>query len=444
MTKRFLTTLILMYLTVGIYAQVKFTTYQSIDGIFKDLQQNNKILHLLTRVEECQQCMDVALEAMNSVHLSEKYNSEFISVKVMKDDTLYNAFKSQINNFSLAPHIFISKDKIILYKLSKTSSNIVMYLDAALEAQKNLTKADKSIESEANFEKNPTKENLISYIQDARNLKNYDCELMDKYVGLLTVEEKADPKILLFIQQQGCDLYSNSYEVTSHIDAKTKDSLWYSLKNTERVAINNRFRMNSFQKILERRDEAMLEKLVRITINQHNRSNEGYQHTWMMMLDYYEKTNNDEKFLDLQNAYVKRWLNYSIDSLNNLDISERDKAMKSGNLRSGFRFLPKSVFVSSQLNNAAFKVCEKTNNRGNLNTALDWIKKAIEITEKCQLFKNPGLDAYYDTYAHLLYKLDRYDEALDWQAKAVSYNVLSDFKDPKYSEKYEKMKSKKL
>ena len=51
-----------------------------------------------------------------------------------------------------------------------------------------------------------------------------------------------------------------------------------------------------------------------------------------------------------------------------------------------------------------------------------WSKKSMEWHEELRRDKNHlplGNPAYIDTYAHLLYKLGRKDEAIVWQTKAV-------------------------
>ncbi|UPK71796.1 glycoside hydrolase family 2 protein [Chitinophaga filiformis] len=63
------------------------------------------------------------------------------------------------------------------------------------------------------------------------------------------------------------------------------------------------------------------------------------------------------------------------------------------------------------MNNDAWTVFEKSDDKGLLSTALGWVKKAISMEEENA--------AYIDTYANLLYKLGSKKEAISNQEKAV-------------------------
>jgi hypothetical protein len=75
------------------------------------------------------------------------------------------------------------------------------------------------------------------------------------------------------------------------------------------------------------------------------------------------------------------------------------------------------------------------NNNDYLFKVLIWIRRAIEISPK---------PAFYDTYAHLLYKLKMFEEALSMQRKALDLAKETKIDSSTYKIEYEKMMNKTL
>jgi len=82
-----------------------------------------------------------------------------------------------------------------------------------------------------------------------------------------------------------------------------------------------------------------------------------------------------------------------------------------------------------ELNSYAWTVFQNCPNMKCVSEALDWSKRSFES------IKNP---AFIDTYANILYKLGKKDEALNWEQKA--YDLASDSEKKGYQETMDKMK----
>lgn len=85
---------------------------------------------------------------------------------------------------------------------------------------------------------------------------------------------------------------------------------------------------------------------------------------------------------------------------------------------------------SSQLNDFAWNIFLNCNDMACVQQALEWSKRSIDEN------KEP---AFMDTYANILYKLGRKDEALEWENKALSAASENDKKG--YQETIDKMKN---
>lgn len=85
----------------------------------------------------------------------------------------------------------------------------------------------------------------------------------------------------------------------------------------------------------------------------------------------------------------------------------------------------------SDLNEYAWAVFQNCSDETCLKNALEWSKRSFEKEQ------NP---AYMDTYANLLYRLGRKDEAIEWEQKALSLVTTEDQKKG-YQQTIEKMKA---
>jgi thiol-disulfide isomerase/thioredoxin len=88
-----------------------------------------------------------------------------------------------------------------------------------------------------------------------------------------------------------------------------------------------------------------------------------------------------------------------------------------------------------QHNECAWAVFQYDNDKRDLNLALEWSKYAIDSVDA----KDWGRAEYVDTYANLLYKLGRKDEALGWEEKAATLNPNP--RDAEFEETLNKMKA---
>ena len=426
------------------FCQVHFSTFENYKDIISALKKNNKILHVFTFSSECEECNLVAMETMKSNYLTEKYNNNFISISIHKSDPLFEELSNKVRNFSYLPHQFISSSGYVIHSTNFTTSNPLEYLKAADNSISKNAKTETIEVIEKEYLKERSKEKLAALISALRGIDIYDCQLMDQYFETLTPEEKSNEKQILFLQQQGCNIYSKTYQFTSSLPSQLTNKVWYTMPVNERISINSRFRKSSFDQIVKNKDNEKIFQLKRNVIHHHNNSPEGVKMSDKMLSDYYFQTSQFELFEREQISYVSQWLSFSIDSLNDEDRKMKEEKFRNHTPGQNIIFRPKSEEVAMQLNNAAYQIYEKSSDRYSLMQAKEWSKKSIEILQKCHFVFRKENEAFYDTYAHLLYKLDDIEEALKWQEKAVQTNSTSPRKNNKYLKSYEQMKMRKL
>ena len=111
-------------------------------------------------------------------------------------------------------------------------------------------------------------------------------------------------------------------------------------------------------------------------------------------------------------------MHVSNDTLMKWDIKEQQLSTSSNRAIKRYRKI--SSEYASQLNNIAWSYYEMTTDLENLAKALKWANRAIEINSEVCKPQNKDNSAYLDTYAHLLYKMNQFEEAINWEKKAIA------------------------
>jgi tetratricopeptide (TPR) repeat protein len=98
---------------------------------------------------------------------------------------------------------------------------------------------------------------------------------------------------------------------------------------------------------------------------------------------------------------------------------------------------------ATELNNMAWDFYEVAKTNDQLENALTWSKRSMEIHKEL-VQKDKENAGYLDTYAHLLYKLKRYDEAVVWQQKALDEEKENGTNPQKFEIELDKMKNRRF
>lgn len=145
-------------------------------------------------------------------------------------------------------------------------------------------------------------------------------------------------------------------------------------------------------------------------------------------MNYYQTTREAEAYAAVATNFVVKYLDtQKIDSLREVDRRSYEVMMKpyqSGRVDStaenqknhytmikrGGRMISTSR-LAGQYNNAAWGFYELVSDKTQLEKALTWSQKSLDLN------RSPS---FLDTYAHLLYKLGRQPEAVRFQQEAVT------------------------
>lgn len=287
---------------------------------------------------------------------------------------------------------------------------------------------------------------------------NDNASLIDEYVNTLTIASLNNYDEVLFIMKAGPLAYGKAYSLC-YTNRKVVDSIYKHEPIAVRQAINNSILENT-------RKEAIRTKNVNMAIQASNfsrttrSSNYKAAAQWSSweMLNYYHQVKDTTNYYNQAGYYYDAYyMRITQDSIN----KQKEKAMEEGRrasmekiklLNPGAKFStgktdtinlknritttfvssgPATNDVSSTLNNVAYTFYTLgTRNPTHLTKALLWCKRAISLS--------PNVHAYYDTMAHILYRLNFYDEAILNQTKAIELAKKETHLQPSYFQSLQK------
>jgi hypothetical protein len=376
------------------------------------------------------------------------YNKNFVNLKLTLADSAYTVFKKlyPVKIDSYPTHLFLDSDGEILYKgLSVMTSSPTLYLNMGNDALK-IAASGKTL---GYYKRNQqqgslTQNQLKDFIILREKLGLFDNHLLiDDYIGNLSVKALNDYQEILFILKAGPIAYGKTYSL-AYTNHKIIDSIYKTEPLELRKQINNNIIVNTRNEAIRKKDATMARQLSQFVQgtwnNDYRRGGKAAQEELL----YYYSTVKDTANYYSQAAffYDNYYMRISADSINRM----KEKSMESNRLMTLERMKqvnpyvrfdkpPSSIPATNKiirsgvittaatsgtvlndvpfvLNNAAYTFYKLgTHNTANLTKALLWSKRSIELS--------PNNFAFYDTLAHLLYRLDFRDEAILNQKKAI-------------------------
>lgn len=373
--------------------------------------------------------------------IADFYNKNFVNYLIPSDSPEFADYRARYQISSYPILFFLNAEEELIYKSPKpasTSKEFITYGQQALDR----LKSGNSLFAYANKYKSGTigKSQLKEYIKLRIEAGLYDnSQLLDQYIDSLTVGDLNDYQEVLFIFQAAPIAFGKAYRV-AFTNQKVVDSIYKTEPVNERVEMNNRIISNTFNTAVAEKDRTMLNNLRTFILN-INRPNykEGNEQVALKSLAFYKAVaDTAQYFTTALHYYDQYYMRQNTDSLRTLALKNqqaRDE-MKANIERMNARAKKKpkrnaadsaavrvvttrtvtiagtNSRVASTLNSIAWDFYTMgTRNMNYLTKALQWSIRSIEI--------DPD-PAYYDTLAHLFYRMGLVDEAVLNQNKAIA------------------------
>jgi tetratricopeptide (TPR) repeat protein len=419
-----LTLLFLLALPYSSLAQgIVFESGTWADAV-KKAKKQKKLLFLHFDQPSCGSCSEVASVAFNSPLIKEKFMLNFISFRIDGSTGIGKELVEKVEAECIPSSVYLDADENPLARFCGTSSLDRSYLEKAEEAiTKNREQPLKAL-ADAYAKGDRSSKLMRTYIDRRREAGLSTTELLDTYVQQLPADSLRSAAVLRFIFEQAPIVGSKADSVFRR-DYPRTDSLYRAVGWNKAVELNNRIVNNSLKKAIKEKNELLAFKTAgfRQRTYQNDYKNGVAAREWVM-LRYFRGVNDTLHYLSRASYYFdNQFMTAKVDSIQNLDNLDNQRRMrgtmpvpmsgatvKPGQTSTSFILNPNTQRYVSALNNAAWEFYNMTRDTVYLKKALEWSKRTLEYRED---------GTSMDTYAHLLYRLGRKSEALEWQEKAV-------------------------
>ena len=387
---------------------------------------------------------------LNDQKVIELFNKSFINYKVDREDTAASGkIIKEFKIFRFPSFIFLDTKGGFLFTDVAFLSRSQPILDIAQRAIE-ATKEKSLIEYDSTYaagEKSP--EFLKEYIlrRERAGIKT-NADLIEKYVVGLKVSDLYNYGEVLFILKAGPTSDGNAYKLAS-LNKYLIDSIFKTEPLADRVAINNAIIANTLNSAIANKNFSRAMAAANYTRGTWTSNTYEGQKNWTLnIMRYYRGINDTIKYLQQASMYYEQYyMRLTVDSVRKRDslnfVTAKKNAKETARVAINdttfmrtFSFSYTKDSYSTELNNAAWTFYQLATGKSDyLFKAMLWSRRSIDLSPK---------PAFYDTYAHLLYRLNLFDEAESMQKKAIE-RATADKQDTKlFQQEYEKIKRRAL
>ncbi|WP_316827911.1 hypothetical protein [Pedobacter miscanthi] len=378
--------------------------------------------------------------ALDEPEVINRINENFIVYKTTMTDTSVRSIIRDANVKSFPAFVFLHSNKDVFYKDFGNSTDQKKYaimIDKALLASKDASISD----LEAEYHADKSNNMLLKKLIDARKKIGFtnNAQFIEQYANNLKIGDFNDYQNVLYILEAGPFSDGNAYKLAS-TNRKIIDSLYKTEPYPRRTAINNAIITNTIADAAKTKNTPRAISAASFARNTWKRdyiNGEKAYHT--QILWYYSTVKDTASYLRTASYfYDNYYMTIGADSIKKIEKRNQEaltkkhiasmpqqKQISKEKLDSLQKIYGKTTVTQSsmvtfgspsnsyanELNNAAWKFYETgTKNLNYLTKAMLWSRRSIEL--------NP-IAGYYDTLAHILYRLGYHEEAIKTQETAI-------------------------
>ncbi|WP_420151387.1 hypothetical protein [Spirosoma sp.] len=392
--------------------------------VLKKAKKQKKLIFVHFDKPDCGTCSNVASIAFNSSLIREKFAQHFISFRTDGTTGIGKELAEKLEVVCLPSSVYLDTDESLLSRFCGSTSFDRAYLEKAEEAIKRKSEQPLAELAEAYKSGNRSSTLMRTYIGRLREMDLSLQDVLDDYIQSLPADSLQSADLMRFILEQGPVVGSKADLVLQRNYART-DSLYRAAGWNKAIEYNNRIINNSLRKAVKEKDDVLASRTATFKLrtyrNDLKAGTGGYE--WVMMR-YFKGIQDTLQYLRTASSYYdSQFMTARVDSIQKLDELDNQRRMRGEmpvqngtnkvSIKPGqisFMLNPNTQRYVGALNEAAWDFQQMTRDPVYLEKALTWSKRSLEYREDGSLL---------DTYAHILYRLGRKSEAVEWQEKAV-------------------------
>jgi hypothetical protein len=405
------------------FCQVQFENL-SFDTALHRSRQTGKLIFLQYESANCNQCNEVADKAFINKELGGILAETFVCIKITPNHSDRNKIASVYNkNDDSFGSMFISADGNLVHNYSGSTTFINRYKEEIDQALFKAGEGIKANQLEKEYRTGNKSPELMEFLMKIKKSLNLETDsLLEEYVRLQPADSFKSVRTLAFIAQMGPMLDSKANAVL-RADYTLFNKTWQSIELSERVKINSRIVYKSMQKAISQKDKIFAYRIANFRKRTYGNNTKGGEMAYAYeMAEYYLKTKDTTSYLiSAVSYYDTYYMTVSVDSLKKKDSLEMKMMMarqvptakpEGGTFQQVIKHSPIAQSYNNALDNASRNFYLMTDEPYYVAKALSWAERANMLYEKYTSL---------NTFALLLYKSGRKEEAITWQNKAIVF-----------------------
>jgi len=435
----------LLFFVIALAQKIKYE--KSLEEAQKISHDQNKPLAILITIQPPSNVTNF-MQGLSDKEVATKFNDTFVNFKIDRTDTASRMIIRQYHITLFPALVFFDSKGGFLFKDAggfPTPQKYLTMADQAIYASKEKSLIDFDNEYKSGHYNAAFLKDYINKREKADIIDN--AALIEKYVDFLSVTDLDNYNQVLFILKAGPLVDGKPFKL-AHINRKIIDSIFKTEPLSVRTAINNLIAANTTVDAIATKNitKAIASaNYTRTTLTTDFKG--GQQNYALRMLQYYYGIKDTANLLRQSGSFYDYYMNISADSLRRMDqknmekknnaVLERAKMnIPEGGALESYSYIYAVTNYGSRLNSGAYSVYKTgTKNTSFLIKAMLWSKRSIELSP---------VSAYYDTLAHLLYRLEFYSEAESTQKKAIELGKKEKRDVKALQDEYEKIQKKTL
>lgn len=412
----------------SIFSQDISFTQCSFNEALKKANASDKILFIQIG-SDCEKCNQVADQGLTGEKTKQVF-SGFICIKIPYQSDDYQKLSNQfLLNPKLPSSLFLGPKGDFLEMIHNRSTSLSSeYLQSAAVAMskkdhpplKKLTEKYSSGKYDQSF--------LRDYISELINYPVNIDSLVSEFVDQLKIADLDDDETIKLLMQTAPEINSKIYQLI-RLNNEHFHRLFMSFPLNERIAINNKIISKSKSKAIHNRDLTYMNAVADFVSKSHENRTDGWKASRINMLDYYREIKDTVRYISNAESYYRQFIEKQ--TTDSIFQAEKNKFIDLGD---GRRIKGGRLYtVGNQINSMAWTIYEMTDDPEILGRILKWSQRTL-------IYEYPP---FHDTYAHILYKIGRIEEAIEYQQRAIDlHNANSSVKNVEMEINLEKMKQR--
>lgn len=459
--------LILCLIAIGLTLKAQsLKSFSSIDSASIEAVNLNKPLMLMIDAPKRSFLQNISkasyASAIDDKAVIKKINSHFVFCRTTLTDRSIRYITVKYNITKFPCYLFFHPNKDLFYKDFGNSLDKNKYLEMLNSAKKAANEKSLS-DLEHDYLSNKGDNVVLKKLIDARKrigITN-NAQLIENYVENLKVSDFDNYQTVLYILEAGPFSNGKAYKF-ANLNRKIVDSIYKKEPLQKRIDFNNYIIKNTMDDAIKHRNIQKAQASANFSSGTFGKDYvRGSKSYASEMLRYYSAVSDTANYF--RNAvyyYDTYYMNLSADSIKKLEIKSRKNitgtpffgiagspSFSTAKIDSiqkanpSAKIITKTFTTSSQynsyaneLNNVAWRFyILGTKNINYLAKALIWSRRSIELDPQ------PG---YYDTMAHILYRMEYFSEAIKTQQDAIEILLRRNEVNNEFKVTLEKMKSR--